>query len=128
MQRYFDGAEWTEKYAAAAVSAIAPRPPAPSPTSPPPKHMSTGRAIAVIIAVIVGVCVIAALGSIGHRKESEADARSTGEHGTQAAAAAGSVVRDGKFAFQVKDINRSVVGGIRPIRTCASRHRGCSSS
>jgi hypothetical protein len=90
-----------------------------APAAAPPEHISRGRVVAIIVAVIVGIVgigAIVALGTIGERKERAADERSTGEHrGTEAAAPtaapAGSVVRDGKFAFQVKDMRRSGVAG-----------------
>lgn len=110
-QRYFDGKQWTNHYAAPA--------PPPSPVTQQSKPgMSTGKKIAVGVGgAVAALILISNLGggdkegetkssSASSAKHSASSTTSTATYSGKTPAPAGSAVRDGKFEFQVLGVER----------------------
>lgn len=94
-QRYFDGRQWTEHRVPVAGML-------------PPKRLSSGRTAVIVVSIVGAVIVLGVLGNLGGKAERTAASTASS---ASSIAPAGSVVSDGKFAFQVKDMRRSGVSG-----------------
>lgn len=114
--RYWDGQQW-------GPAAPSTPPPAVAPAAPPKKKTSTGRIIAIIAAVFVGLII---LGSIGNHDKQPTTSTSTSSASTPGSSAEtpktpsstskpvasiGQEVRDGQFAFTVVSVDRSKQAG-----------------
>jgi hypothetical protein len=131
MQRYFSGTEWTDHYAAAAAptTSMPPNPAGwyPNPGAPSQRYFngttwtqqhlpakaskapSARRAIAVTAVVGVAVVGLAVVNQLDDKTGSTNSI--SGNSPAASTAAAGSVVRDGKFAFQVLGVRIEGVAG-----------------